>query len=424
LFIRQFNRRFPKWGSSLLTRASVATLLLLVTGLGSAGAAGAGGSSIVQSVWQHNVDAQARPTSPRVRGPRNTTNQSPVYRFSARERGVPSAAIHFRCAVDSAPLQGCARRYHAHLTVGSHVLAVLAVDRKGRKSHIVRVQITVTQPLGPGAQVVTTIQMPDPVTWIAADPSSVWVHEPDSVARVSTASNTVVAQIPTPPIQDGFLASGEGAVWQANFSGSSLLRIDPAANTVVATIPLGGAPEGVAVADGSVWVAMHEDGTVLRIDPATNAIVKTITVGPPGSSGPYELAAGAAGVWVTVPNETQVVHIDPSTNTVVGHVDVDGKPIVDGTNVWIETVTGLERIDPTTAKIVAHTTLGPNGWGAAGLGSVWVTTPIGLARVDETTNQLVGLLPNIPKGDIAIAAGSVWLAAFNDTKLLRIQPVG
>jgi streptogramin lyase len=368
-----------------------------------------------------------RPSNPRVSGPRNTTNQSPVYRFSARERGVPSTAIRFRCGVDSAPLQACARRYHAHLTVGSHVLAVLAVDRKGRKSHTVRVRITVTKPLPAGAQVVATIQMPeraDPA-WIAADASNVWVHQPDHVVRVSTSSNTIVAQISTPSIQYGYMATGAGAVWQANFAGASLLRIDPTTNTVAATIPLGGEPEGVAVTDGAIWVAEHAEGTVLRIDPTTNAIVKTINVGPAGSSGPLEMTAGAAAVWVNVPNENRVVHIDPSTNTVAGYVDESGQPIVDGTSVWIETGSGLDRIDPATDKVITHIALpGPNAWGAAGLGSVWVTTAFGLARVDEATNRLVGLLPNMPTADIAVTAGSVWLAAYGDTRLLRVKPVG
>lgn len=368
-----------------------------------------------------------RPSRPRVSGPRRTTNQSPVYRFDARERGQPSTAIRFRCAVDSAPFHACARRYHAHLTVGSHVLAVLAVDRRGRKSRIVRVRIAVTQPLPAGAQVDATIQMPeraDPA-WIAADASNVWVHMPDHVVRVGTTSNTVVAQVSTPTIQYGYMASGAGAVWQTNFDGASLLRIDPTTNSVAATIPLGAAPEGVVVTDGAVWVAEHDQGAVVRIDPATNAVVKRINVGPSGSNGPLEMTVGAAGVWVNVPNENRVVHIDPSTNAVAGYVEESGQPIADGASVWVETRSGLDRIDPTTDKVVAHIALpGPNAWGAAGLGSVWVSTASGLARVDETTNRLVGLLPNTPKADIAVTAGSVWLAAYGDTRLLRVHSVG
>ena len=370
---------------------------------------------------------RARPSTPHVAGPRSTSNQSPHYRFSSRERGVRASTIHFRCAADSTSLRPCPRAYQAQLTVGSHVLAVQAVDRRGRKSRIARVRITITKPTPPGAEVVATIHMPaaaDP-EWIAGDASAVWVHTPDHVVRVDPASNTVAAQISTPSIQYGYMSSGAGAVWQADFAGESLLRIDPSTNMVVATIDLGSAPEGVAVAGGAVWVAEHEDGTVVRIDPATNAVVATITVGPPGSGGPLEMAGGATGIWVNVPNESRVVHVDTSTNSVVGFVDESGQPIVDGTSVWVETGGGLDRIDPATAKIVAHiATPAGNAWGAAGLGSVWVTTYQGLVRVDEATNQIVGVLPNVPKGDLAIAAGSVWLAGYGTATLLRLQPVG
>lgn len=372
---------------------------------------------------------KSHPSNPRVSGPRKTTNRSPVYRFSSREHGLPAEAIHFRCAVDSNALKACSRRYHAHLAVGRHVLAVQAVDRNGRKSHLVRVHLTITKPTPAGARVVATIKMPARVDpqWIAADPSNVWVHAPDHVVRVSTATNSIVAQIPTPPFQYGYTASGADAVWQTDFDSDSLLRIDPGTNAVVATIPLGNdaAPEGVAVADGAVWVAEHHQGTVVRIDPATNAVVKRIRVGPAGDGGPLEMTAGATGIWVNVPNENRVVHIDPASSSVAGFVSESGQPIVDGTSVWIETPTGLDRIDPQTGHVIAHTPLpGPNAWGAAGLGSVWVSTEKGLARVDETTDRLVGLLHDTPKADITVSAGSVWLAAYDDPRLLRLQPVG
>lgn len=371
---------------------------------------------------------KAGPSIPRVVGPRSTTNQTPVYRFSARERGVPAAVIRFRCAVDSTALQGCPRRYQAHLTEGWHLLRVQAVDRRGRQSPFARVQINVTKLIPPGAKVVATIEMPAPADpeWIAADPSNVWVHAPDELVRVSPASNTIVAQIPA-SLQYGYTASGDGAVWQADFDTDSLLRIDPSTNSVVATIHLGEdtAPEGVAVADGAVWVAEHHKGTVARIDPTTNTVVATITVGPTGTNGPLEMTAGATGLWVNVPNDNRVLHIDPSKNSVVDSVAESGQPIVDGTNVWVETGSGLDRIDAATAKIVAHVPAPvPNAWGVAGLGSVWVTTNEGLARVDEASNQLVGLLPNVPKGDLAVSAASIWLAGYGDAKLLRIQPVG
>jgi virginiamycin B lyase len=369
------------------------------------------------------------PSKPRVLGPRKTSTNLVRYRFVSRERGLPVSAIRFRCAVDSPRLHACARRYRVKLGVGTHVLRVRALDRKRRKSPLATVHVTITTPFPPGAQVTATIALgeaADP-NWIAADATNVWVHAYEHVLRVDPAKNAVSARITTPFIHYGYMAAGAGSIWQADFDGNTLLRIDPATNAVVATIPLGNdaAPEGVGVGAGAVWVAEHHRGSVVRIDPATNAIVATISVGPSGSDGPEELAAGPSGVWVNVISANKIVHIDPTTNIVVGSVSESGQPILDGSNVWVETGSGVDRIDPVSGQVAAHVaTPSPNAWGTAGLGAVWLTTAAGLARVDEASNSLVGLLKGVPKGDLAITAGSIWLASYGNGKLLRLEPVG
>lgn len=281
-------------------------------------------------------------------------------------------------------------------------------------------------PQPPGASVQASIELGkglDPL-WLAATDDSVWVHDENGLVRIDPATNSIVARVATPPTGYGYVAVGEGAVWQTSFETNSLFRIDPASNRVVATIPLGEDtnPEGVGVTPGAIWVALYHQGTVARIDPATNEVVARIQVGPAGGRGPLKLAAGPAGVWVDVPNISSVVHIDPQTNAVVGKVSPGGVPVMDGTAVWVVGAASVDRIDPTSHRAVATTRLAALAAdGAAGLGSVWVTTATGLARIDQSTSKVVGQL-GIKKGDVAVGAGSVWVAQYGTGRLLRLAP--
>jgi len=314
------------------------------------------------------------------------------------------------------PGQRCTARYEStYRRYGFSCRAGKLVRRKQPKP-----------PLPPGASVAVTIDLGEKmnVVWLAASDSSVWVHGSSEVIRVDPSTNAIVARVATPPIGFGYLAAGDGAVWQTDFGENSLLRIDPSSNRVVATIPLGedAAPEGVGVTPGAVWVALHHRGEVARIDPATNEVVARIRVGPSGNRGPLKLAAGPAGVWVDVPNTSSVVNIDPQTNAVVGKVDFSGIPVIDGTDVWIVALNRAARIDPATHRVLASASLqGLAADGAAGLGSVWVTTSTGLVRIDQASSKVVGRLV-IGKGDVAVSAGSVWVAQYGSGRLLRLAP--
>ena len=133
------------------------------------------------------------------------------------------------------------------------------------------------------------------------------------------ATSAITGQVPTNPIDYGYVTTGAGAVWQTDFENDYLLRIDPVAGKVVASIPVGSGPEGVAVTAGSVWVADENDEAVTRVDPETNRVVATIPVGPAGTdlcrATDHDGWSGGA-VWVGVPNLGEVVRIDPATNKV------------------------------------------------------------------------------------------------------------
>jgi DNA-binding beta-propeller fold protein YncE len=80
--------------------------------------------------------AAAGPATPGVTGPTRTQPGTRTYVFSSAEKGVPSAKLRFRCALDSAALHACPRTLTLALTAGKHVLRVQAVDPAGRRSPV------------------------------------------------------------------------------------------------------------------------------------------------------------------------------------------------------------------------------------------------------------------------------------------------
>ena len=288
--------------------------------------------------------------------------------------------------------------------------------------------------LPPGAQIDGRIQVGQPVAprWFAADSQSLWVHEASSLVRLDLATSAITGQVPTNPMEYGYVTTGAGAVWQTDWGRDALVRIDPVADKVVASIPLpvGSAPSGVAVTAGSVWVADEHDGAVTRVDPKTNRVVATIPIDAAGASDPQYLTAGPGGVWVGVQNMASIVRIDSATNRVGLTVPLDGFVASDGAEVWIGIDAGpnglaeVLRIDPVTGKVITTVhldTKGVNGL-AVGLGSVWVGSG-GLTRIDAATGHIVGRLDlNGDGGNVTVAGGAVWVAADGQPYVIRISP--
>ena len=212
-----------------------------------------------------------------------------------------------------------------------------------------------------GAKIDGRIQVGVPVAprWLAADDTSLWVHEPTSLVSVDLATSAVTGQVNTGWMEYGYAATGGGSVWQTDYEGGHVLRIDPVSGKTLATIPVGLQPLGVVVTAGGVWVANEHSGSVTRIDPATDKVVATIPINSPDSAGPQIMTAGpGGGVWVGVPNMGSVVRIDAATNKVGLVVPLDGRVASDGVEVWIAVDAGIDglpqaiRIDPDSGKVI------------------------------------------------------------------------
>lgn len=263
---------------------------------------------------------------------------------------------------------------------------------------------------------------------------SIWVSNGPSgtVTRIDPVTDASVALInlDDPP---SVLAVSPDAVWVTSFSGVSVTRIDPLNNKVVGTVnPGGDGPIGIEFFDGYVWVANHDGvprGSVAKIDPVTMKVVDQIYVGDAADSGPVWIAAGAGSLWVGVTNIAAVVRIDPLKDNILSTISdngVLGEIVADDHDVWVAggDGRGVTHIDPAT-NLVSRA-INEVGFGVAlavGAGSVWFGTDTTLDRINPTSHKLVSRL-KLPGGSngATVGFGYVWVTDKNDGLLLKIKP--
>jgi streptogramin lyase len=371
--------------------------------------------------------AVARPSAPRIVGPRHTTDRTPTFRFVSHEAGLRARAIRFRCAVDRKRLHRCPSPYTPGLRLGRHTLRVRAVDPRGRLSRVSIARVAVVRPIPHADQ---TIRVGDAPYNVAAGFGSVWVTVLGGLVRVDPATGAVVARIMVGGRPWG-VAVGEGAVWVGNQYDGTVARVDPATNTVawrvMLTTSLGQAsPVGVAAGGGSVWAADRSSDTVWRLDPVTGRIRGVAHVGDAHEF----VGIGEGGVWVSSEDGT-VGEVNPVTGTLMRSIDAGHDADFLGFSpgsVWVTNYRTdfLWRIDPATGAVAAKLNIGTAG--AQGVGfdgsSLWVALyNAGQAeRVDPTNGRVqrrvvIGVKPR----GLVIAGGSVWVANAASGTVSRIR---
>jgi YVTN family beta-propeller protein len=200
--------------------------------------------------------------------------------------------------VDTIPLPRDTGQRWSHLEVGAR--AAFVCTCAGPAGTVVRIDAATRS-----RQVVHT----SPVWVIAYGEGALWAltgYEFDTLERINPRTNAVDGVIPLGRIGETSgvryrLAVGRGAIWV--LAASSLWRIDSTTKRVVGSVQLGDRQEGgsVATGDGAVWVADFE-GSVLHFDTDSLSLVKRIPLGPlvyPADSWD-SVAVGEGSVWVAV----------------------------------------------------------------------------------------------------------------------------
>jgi YVTN family beta-propeller protein len=163
---------------------------------------------------------------------------------------------------------------------------------------------------------------------VAPDGSKVYFANNNDVSVVDTATNAVLTTIPVGLAPFDLAVTPDGTrIYVVNFSSDTVSVIGTATNTVLATIQGLDQPANVAITpDGRTVYVTNQGGsdTVSVISTATNQIIATIPVG--------DLPAGVAVTrdgtlaYVPVHNENDVAVIGTATNKVVATIAVGGLP--------------------------------------------------------------------------------------------------
>ncbi len=191
---------------------------------------------------------------------------------------------------------------------------------------------------------------------------------------------------------------------------------------------------------GKLWVTGDAPNSgpahVQEIDSTSGAVTVDVTL---PDNGPYALAVSAGTVWVRAQEgeaSTALFKIDIATRKIVATLvgQKDGGLVVTPDAVWMNDNGGLQRVDPTTAKVSAtiplvaagpYTSLGV----VAGPLGVWtVNSYTGqLQHIDTTRNRAGKALQITTRGEsiewIAEINRSLWVEEYPD-RLVQLDVNG
>jgi hypothetical protein len=214
--------------------------------------------------------------------------------------------------------------------------------------------------------------------------------------------------------------------------------IDPKTNRLVDEIPLGFASGLIAAGEGYIWVADPSGSTLTKIDPKTRKIVKTS--GFESDAIPTGIAVGNGSVWVGVNRGRSLALLEFGPELVnlrrtivlqrsavplsIGREEV--LPAVGGGRVFtLETARGkVSRIEgdkpvPLTEGLEANSI-------TAGQRAVWLGGRTNVRKVSPETGSelcelsLVGLVDS--DTSIDVAAGATWFAGTAQPKVFHVSP--
>jgi len=238
-----------------------------------------------------------------------------------------------------------------------------------------------------------------------------WTAAGITLLLAGCASAPTPTGLPTSPAIPAALPSATAAVGASSapaqtsetFAGVPVVALTPLKSFATSF------PQDIVLRFGSVWTANEEVDTVTRID-VMQDIVTAIKVDP--AIDPQRIAASADAIWAA--GKGGLVRIDPRTNAVVKALD---GPIASLTmafdSLWAGGHGNVVKLDPATGKPVARTQASsPDGdcFTSAAANAIWAGCGPTLDRIDPSSARIVATLHDM--GDIPrlVSAGDrTWL---------------
>lgn len=275
-------------------------------------------------------------------------------------------------------------------------------------------------------------------TGVAGGPDgNVWFTEQgrDRVGRITPSGVVTEFALPAGFHPEKIVAGAGGHLWVASFDSARIARVTTAG--VVTSFDVWTVARDLAVGpDGSVWWVGGT--TVARID--EHGVSTNWGIGQfQPTSYPGGMTVGADGrVWFTQYPSPWLGVYDPSTYAVTERdanqanlgFDLVGHPVLgpDGAIWMAHTMSGLQRVDPATARVDRKLTIGL--WASDLVtgpdGRLWLTS-LGTAGVHavDLASGAVESVPGVPADarTVALAVGgdgNVWFAEADKHRIGRV----
>jgi class 3 adenylate cyclase/streptogramin lyase len=238
------------------------------------------------------------------------------------------------------------------------------------------------------------------------------------------------------------IAAGEGFVWIADPTGSTLVKIDPETREVVDRfgVEFGAVPFGLAAGAGAVWLAVHRGGRleVLEIGPELGDLRRRVRfggqvddIGLPGLRG---LALGRGAVWVVDPSVGALWRIDPDSGRatkLAEGLSVSSLAVGDDA-IWLAGGLGLTKVDAVTGATIVDAPVSSPGFSetssvALDEEAVWFATSSGdtLWKLDLRSGATIDTarVGRGPTG-VAVSPDGVWVTNSRDDTLSHLDAEG
>lgn len=197
-------------------------------------------------------------------------------------------------------------------------------------------------------------------------------------------------------------------------------RFEPLGPRVVGWTKLGKVAGGIAIGKDRLWV--QHDRQISEIDSMSGAQRRRFAI--PDDA--FAIAHGDASLWVGQNKPPGILRLDPEGGAVAAQVKLNGIPVRIAAAfdfIWVQTATGLVRIDP------ANNTAGAElqdvaGMGlAAGHGSIWATGYETLFRIDPDMNTIVARVDVCTSPAAVVSTASqVWVTCPDSGQLFAVDP--
>jgi hypothetical protein len=270
---------------------------------------------------------------------------------------------------------------------------------------------------------------------IVAAGGFIWVKTDDGrIVKVDPVSNTVVRmrRLDTAKSRDNYcqgIGTDGTTVWAcaATDAGTNVVKIDANTLAPVRSLTVNKVFDQLRLpyAGGKLWVLGDDGSSAIAVDPTTGSFTSH-----PLPVRCLQLSGAGSVLVATCRVADLLLRIDTGTGDIAGRRSLPepGSCTVAGDDVWVDTASGLTRLDRSLRTTAVFPDLGVGLAGdlaTDGEAAIWVRQAQGfLFRVDPAHNHVVERVAprtRLSGGSLLVTPDAIWTTASDDGTLLRLR---